>query len=201
MKYRTDAPSYGKDYFAQISYQPSKQTEMYTRYRSRQKAINQKTETNAMNEMISFFNRSWRTQINHQINKTFSVRQRFELLWYTPEKGNAEKGFLAFFDVFYKPSKSSLSLNMRLQYFESDSYNSRLYAYENDVLYYYAVPVFYDKGSRYYINTRYKLNKYMSIWLKWGQLIYSNKESIGSGLDEINGNKKSEIRVLLSATF
>lgn len=201
LKYRTDAPSYGKDYFVQVSYQPSKQTEMYTRYRSRQKAINQKTETNAMNEVISFFNRSWRTQINHQINKTFSIRQRFELLWYTPEKENTEKGCLAFFDVFYQPPQSSLSLNMRLQYFENDSYNSRLYAYENDVLYYYAVPVFYDKGSRYYINARYKLNKYMSIWLKWGQLIYSNKESIGSGLDEINGNKKSEIRVLLSATF
>ena len=201
LKYRTDAPSYGKDYFVQLSCKPSKQTEMYTRYRSRQKAINQKTETNALNEVITFFNRSWRTQINHQANKTFSIRQRVELLWYTPEKENPEKGFLAFFDVFYKPPQSSLSLNMRLQYFESDSYNSRLYDYENDVLYYYAVPVFYDKGSRYYINARYKLNKYMSVWLKWGQMIYSNKDSVGSGLDEINGNKKSEMRVLLSATF
>ncbi|WP_152269139.1 ComEA family DNA-binding protein [Agriterribacter humi] len=201
LKYRTDAPSYGRDYFVQIGCKPSKQTEMYTRYRSRQKAINQTMETNAMNEVITFFNRSWRTQINHQVNKTFSIRQRFELLWYNPEKENPEKGFLAFFDVFYKPPQSSLSVNMRLQYFESDSYNSRLYAYENDVLYYYAVPVFYNKGSRYYINARYKLNKYMSVWLKWGQLIYSNKDSVGSGLDEINGNKKSEIRVLLYATF
>ena len=201
LKYRTDAASYGWDYFVQISCKPSKQTEMYTRYRSRQKAINQTMETNAMNEVTTFFNRSWRTQINHQVNKTFSIRQRFELLWYNPEKENPEKGFLAFFDVFYKPPQSSLSVNMRLQYFESDGYNSRLYAYENDVLYYYAVPVFYNKGSRYYINARFKLNKYMSVWLKWGQLIYSNKDSVGSGLDEINGNKKSEIRVLLSATF
>ena len=201
LKYRTDAPSYGRDYFVQLSCKPSKQTEMYTRYRSRQKAINQKTESNAMNEVTTFFNRSWRTQINHQVSKTFSIRQRFELLWYAPEQENREKGFLAFFDLFYKPPQSSLSLNMRLQYFESDSYNSRLYAYENDVLYYYAVPVFYDKGSRYYINARYKLNKYISVWLKWGQLIYSNKDSIGSGLDEIQGNKKSEVRLLLSATF
>ena len=41
----------------------------------------------------------------------------------------------------------------------------------------------------------------MSVWVKWGQLIYSNKDSFGSGLDEIKGNKKSEMRVLLSATF
>lgn len=201
LKYRTDAPSYGRDYFVQISCKPSKQTEIYTRYRSRQKAINQKTDANALNEVVGFFNRSWRTQINHEVNKTFSIRQRFELLWYAPGKENPEKGFLAFFDVFYKPPQRSFSFNVRLQYFESDSYNSRLYAYENDVLYYYAVPVFYDKGSRYYINARYKLNKYMSVWVKWGQLIYSNKDSFGSGLDEIKGNKKSEMRVLLSATF
>ncbi|HRO45046.1 helix-hairpin-helix domain-containing protein [Agriterribacter sp.] len=201
LKYRTDAPSYGKDYFIQISYQPSKLTDMYSRYRSRRKSINQKTEANVMNEVVPFFNRSWRTQVSHRLSKTFSVRHRFELLWYKPEKANEEKGFLAFFDVFYNPPQSRLRINARLQYFESDSYNSRLYAYENDVLYYYAVPVFYDKGTRYYINARYKLSTCMNMWIKWGQVIYSGKHAIGSGQDEIKGNKKSEIRVLLSATF
>lgn len=201
LKYRTDAPSYGKDYSVQVSYRPSKQTEIFSRYRSRQKAINQKTETNAMNEVIPFFSRSWRTQVSHKINTIFSVRQRFELLWYDPEKGIREKGFLAFFDVFCNPPRSGLGINIRLQFFESDSYNSRLYAYENDVLYYYAIPVFYDKGSRYYINAKYKLNKHATLWIKWGQIIYSGKDVIGSGLDEIKGNKKSEIRMLLSVTF
>ena len=171
------------------------------RYRSRQRSINQKTETNIMNEVIPFFNHSWRTQISHQVNTIFSMRQRFELLWYDPEKGKLEKGFLAFFDAFCNPLQSKLGINIRLQLFESDSYNSRLYAYENDVLYYYAIPVFYDKGSRYYINTKYKLNKHITLWIKWGQVIYSGKDAIGSGLEEIRGNKKSEIRMLLSATF
>jgi hypothetical protein len=154
-----------------------------------------------MNEVIPSFNRSWRTQISHKININFSVRQRFELLWYNPGEGLKEKGFLAFFDVFCNPPQSSLGINMRLQIFESDSYNSRMYAYENDVLYYYAIPVFYDKGSRYYINAKYKLNKHAILWMKWGQVIYSGKDAIGSGLDEIKGNKKSEIRMLLSVTF
>ncbi len=201
LKYRTDAPSYGKDYFVQVSYRPSKLMEIYSRYRSRQKAINQRTETNAMNEVIPFLNRSWRTQISHRINANLSVRQRFELLWYDPVKGAGEKGFLAFFDVFCNPPQSKFAINTRLQLFESDSYNSRLYAYENDVLYYYAIPVFYDKGSRYYINAKYKLNKDVTLWIKWGQVIYSGKDTIGSGLDEIRGNKKSEIRMLLSVTL
>ncbi|MFT3747818.1 MAG: helix-hairpin-helix domain-containing protein [Agriterribacter sp.] len=201
LKYRVDAPSRGQEYFIQCIYTPSKQAEVSTRYRSMNKAINNKSATNALNEVANFSNRSWRTQINYQLNTVWSIRQRFELLWYTKENEDPEKGFLSFFDIFFKPKMNKLGMNARLQYFESDSYNSRLYAYENDVLFYYAVPVFYDKGVRYYLNIKYNILKSASVWIKWGQSIYSNKTSIGSGLDEITGNKKSEIRILLSADF
>lgn len=201
LKYRVDAPSSGKDYFVDVKFQPSKYTEIYSRYRTRQKFINQKNDTNALEGVVPYVHRSWRTQVNHRVSKNFTVRHRFELLWYSSETATPEKGFLAFFDLFYKPLQSPLSINMRLQYFESTSYNSRLYAYENDVLYYYSVPVFYDKGTRYYVNVRYKLNRQINIWAKWAQTIYNNRDSIGSGLDEIHGNKKSEIRVMLAVTL
>jgi hypothetical protein len=82
-----------------------------------------------------------------------------------------------------------------LQYFETDGYNSRLYAYENDVLYSFSIPVFYDKGYRYYVNLNYDINKKLSIWLKWAQTVYKGKILIGSGLDEIEGNRKTEIKL------
>jgi hypothetical protein len=91
--------------------------------------------------------------------------------------------------------------NIRLQYFETDGYNSRIYAYENDVLYYYAIPVFFTKGWKYYLNINYDLNSRISFWLKWAQTIYNDQKSIGSGLDEISGNTKSEIRILARVIF
>ncbi|MGN6435814.1 MAG: ComEA family DNA-binding protein [Agriterribacter sp.] len=199
LKYRVDAPAIGKDYFVQMTYKPGKLTEIYSRYREQQKPVNQNNAQSALNTVTAFSNRSWRTQVNHQLSSTVSIRQRFELLWYTQETTSPEKGFLLFFDVFYKPMQSRFAANARLQYFESDSYNSRLYAYENDVLYYFAIPVFYDKGSRYYLNIHYKINKKLAVWCKWAQTIYNNRTSIGSGLDEIAGNRKSELRLLLSA--
>ncbi len=90
---------------------------------------------------------------------------------------------------------------IRLQYFETDSYNSRMYAYENDVLYSYSIPVFYDKGYRYYINLNYDLNERLSVWARFVQTIYSNKIIVGSGLDEIQRNKRSEIKLQLIASF
>jgi len=199
LKYRVDAPSRGRDYFVQLHYKPDKLTEIYSRFRKRFNPVNDNSSEAALNEVVNLSHLSWRTQISHKINSNVSIRHRFELLWYQQEAGVKEKGFLAFFDLFYKPLGKPFSFNARLQYFDSNSYNSRLYAYENDVLYYYAVPVFYDKGSRYYINVQYKLSRHLQLWCKLSQTVYSHRSSVGSGLDKTEGNKRPEIRVLLSA--
>ena len=196
LKYRIDAPSGGSSYVIQCSYKPSKLTEMHTRYRVQHKPVNQTTDNNPLNEVISFSNQSWRTQINSQLGKRFSIRQRFEIVWYATENKPPEKGFLTSFDLFFKPASGRFTTNIRVQYFESDSYNARLYAYENDVLYYYAIPAFYDKGVRYYVNLKYALGRSVSVWLKWAETLYTGKNTIGSGLDEIEGNRRSEIRLL-----
>jgi hypothetical protein len=37
--------------------------------------------------------------------------------------------------------------------------------------------------------------KGLDIWIRLARTIYSNRKSIGTGCDEIAGNKKTEIRV------
>ena len=201
LKYLVDAPSQGKDFLAQITYTPNKQLEVYTRYRSETKQGNQPDNNSPMNYIVSLPRQNWRTQISYRINQSYAVRSRTELLWYDKNGKNAENGFLTFFDVIYKPPLKNYSANIRLQYFETDDYNSRIYAYENDVLFYYSIPAFYDQGFRYYLNINYNLNSNISFWLKWSQTLYQNVESIGSGLDEIPGSKKSEIRVMARVVF
>ena len=91
--------------------------------------------------------------------------------------------------------------NIRLMYFETDDYNSRLYAYENDVLYSFSIPVFYDKGYRYYVNLNYDLGKKLTLWARWAQFIYTERETVGSGLDEIPKNRRSEVKLQLMYKF
>jgi len=201
LKYLVDAPSQGKDFLAQITYTPNKQLEVYTRYRSESKQGNQPDNNLAMNYLVSLPRQNWRTQISFKINQSLAVRNRTEILWYDKNGVNAERGFLTFFDFIYKPVLKRYSGNIRLQYFETDDYNSRIYAYENDVLFYYSIPAFYDKGYRYYLNVNYDLNSSISFWLKWSQYIYTDKETVGSGLDEIPGPKKSEIRMMMRIVF
>ncbi|MBS1742163.1 MAG: helix-hairpin-helix domain-containing protein [Bacteroidetes bacterium] len=201
LRYRVDAPTNGTDYFAQVTYKPNKQLEIYSRYKRESKAINYNPEDLILNPVILQPRKNWRTQLGYKISPTFTIRNRVEMVWFDKKGGADESGFLMYVDLFYKPMMKRISANFRLQYFETQGYNSRLYAYESDVLYYFSIPVFYDKGYRYYINCNYDFSKKLSVWVKFGQFLYANKAVVGSGLDEIKGNRKSEIRAELQYKF
>jgi len=201
LKYLVDAPSLGKDFIVQLMYTPNKQLEIYTRYRSETKQGNQPDNISPANYIVQLPRQNWKTQISFKLNSSIAIRNRTELLWYDKNGENAETGFLTFFDIIYKPMLKNYSGNVRIQYFETDGYDSRIYAYENDVLFYYSIPAFFNKGYRYYLNVNYDLDSRISLWLKWSQTIYDNVESIGSGLDEIPGSSKSEIRIMARVVF
>lgn len=195
LKYLVDAPSNGKDFLAQLIYTPNKQIEVYTRFKMESKQGNQPDNNSVTNYLVYLPKLNWRTQIGYKINASIMLRNRIEVLWYDKDGPNKENGFLTFFDLIYKPVLKPYSGNIRLQYFETDGYDSRIYAYENDVLFSYSIPAFYDKGFRYYLNLNYDITRTVSFWLRWAQTIYNSKASVGSGLDEIVGNHRTEIKL------
>ncbi len=201
LRSRADAPSSGSGYLIQLQYKPNKQLEIYTRYQSNSKAVNSNPGLHTLSPVVIQPRRNWRTQLNYKVNAVIMIRTRAEIVWFDKKGGAEEQGFLSYIDVLYKPLLNPISGNFRLQYFETGGYNSRLYAYENDVLYHFSIPVFYDKGYRYYININYDINKKISLWGRWSQTIYRDKNLIGSGLDEIAGNTKTEIRVQVLYKF
>ncbi len=195
LKYQVDAPSIGREFLTQLTYNPNKQFELYIRYRNDSKQANQSGNTTVSNYLVFLPRQNLRTQISYKVTPTITLRNRNEIIWFDKKGPNSEKGFLTYVDIFYKPMMKPLTANIRLQYFKTDGYNSRIYAYENDVLYFFSIPAFYDKGYRYYLNLNYDVSKKLTVWVKWSQLIYENRKIIGSGLDEIQGNRKSEIKI------
>ena len=194
LKFRTDGISYGKDFLVLLMYQPNKAVEVYTRYRYESKQSNETLNNAAMNYLVAKPRQNWRMHFSYALSQAFALRSRIDMLWYDKNGKNSEEGFLMFTEGIFK-SDFSLTASLRLQYFETGSYDSRIYAYENDVLFSYSIPAFFDKGLRYYCNINYDVNKKLAIWVRWAQTVYRNKNVIGSGLDEINGNKKSEVKL------
>ena len=201
LRYNVDAPSAGSDYLIQLSYKPNKQLEILSRFRSESKSGNFNPDQITLTPVVTQPKQSWRTQFEYKPNAEMQVGSRVEMLWFNKNTPQEEHGVLIYNNFSYEPLSMPWAANIRFQYFETDSYNSRMYAYESDVLYGFSIPVFYDKGIRYYINTNYDVNKKLGLWLKWAQTIYPNKSLIGSGLDEIKGSKKSEIKVQVLYKF
>ncbi|MBN8674828.1 MAG: helix-hairpin-helix domain-containing protein [Chitinophagales bacterium] len=194
LKYLVDAPSRGTDFLAQLSYTANRQFEIYTRFRNESKQTNQTGNISTTNFLVNLPRQSWRTQFSYKVKNVLSLRNRVEALWYDKLGNNRETGFLIYNDIIYRPVLQPFSGILRLQYFETDGYNSRIYAYENDLLYSYSIPAFFDKGCRYYLLINYDIDKKLSFWLRFAQTVYPGKQSVGSGLDEIKGNRKTELK-------
>ena len=203
MKYQVNQPgTIGIDGFFQILYHPSKKLNIYARIRHREKPYNSHEKFSRDITNVSKIDQwNFRLNINASITESIRIRNRIELSSYNRIGLTKENGILVLQDVTYKPKKSKLSFTARFALFDTDSYNSRIYSYENDVLYYFRIPAYYSQGARTYITTRYQFKKGIDLWIRWGNWMYTNRNTIGSGLNEINGSSKTDIRAQLRFQF
>jgi hypothetical protein len=125
-------------------------------------------------------------------------------MWYNNKGIGRGNGFLTYIEGSIK-LKQRLAGNMRIQYFEANSYDARLYAFENDVLYGFAIPAFYNTGVRYYININVDIVKRGSsykrknlsgtLWLRWAQTVFVNNIiAIEDENDVVNKKHQSEFK-------
>ncbi len=143
----------------------------------------------------------FRFNVRYVINKTWSFQTRAEFSIYNDQINGVKYGFMAFQDVKFKMLSVPVSFNLRLAYFDVQDWGSRIYAYENDVLYQFSVPAFNNRGIRAYLNVRYKIYKGIDFWLKVSNTHYTNISEISSGNNASIGNNLTEIKTQLRFQF
>ncbi|HLC83793.1 MAG TPA: helix-hairpin-helix domain-containing protein [Bacteroidia bacterium] len=201
LRYQANAPSYGNDYMAQFNYTPSKKVDMYVRVRTRDKQKNA-TGIDLISFLVPVKQSNYRFNISYTISKTIKLRNRIELIDYKLDDNKTEKGYLVYQDVVYSKLGKPLSVTFRYAVFQTDSYDARIYAYENDIPGSFSIPAYYDRGSRFYIMLDYNLTRRIELWLRYSQTFYDNKNVISEGsLTEIQGNTKSEIKAQVRFKF
>jgi hypothetical protein len=92
-------------------------------------------------------------------------------------------------------------LTARYAVFDAPSYNARIYAYENDVLGFFNIPAYAGVGSRYYLMLNYKPSKRLEFWARYAISKFQWDETLGSGLSEIQGDHRSEIKFQMKVTL
>ncbi|TVR77047.1 MAG: helix-hairpin-helix domain-containing protein [Chitinophagaceae bacterium] len=194
LRFQTDAPSFGTDYLVQLTYRPSRNIEIYGRYKTKNKPRNVRDNEENMNYIDDQIRSNVRFQASYKISESFTLRNRFEMSFFDDNVRPQETGFLIYQDIRYASLGFPLRVTARFALFDTESFDSRIYAYENDVLYGYSIPAFQNRGTRYYLLLRYTVIRNVDLWLRFAQTYYTNRETIGSGLEEIDGNVRSEIK-------
>ena len=193
INFTTAGPSKGWDVFTQADFRFSNKFQFYFRFKNEEKE--QKFTQNEM--YINLPERIQKTRLHFQFtpSEIITLKTRFEHAFY---KGTEkENGFMVFQDVQFAPVSVPLNLSARVAWFNTESYNSRIYAYENDLLYTFSIPAYYGKGIRTYLNLKYKINEKLDIWFKVANTSWSDRETISSGYNEIAGNQKTELKFQL----
>lgn len=149
LRYRVDAPSAGSDYLVQVTHHPNKKVKLSGRFRSESKSQNDAIDDMPVNAVLPVKKSSWRGQISFQVNRSLLLQERMEwVLHETYLGGRKEKGFSAYIEGKYRWAHHG-SAGLRLAYFDTDSYNARIYNYEQGIQFQSLAPALYGKGTRY----------------------------------------------------
>lgn len=200
LKFRIDAPSDGYEVLGQLTYTPTKTFKAFIRYKSELKQQNTDLDV-PINYLDAVKKESYRADVSWKLSRSFSFQNRLEVSQFKKGAPNAEFGYMIYQDADFSPMFSKISGNIRVAYFNTPSFNSRIYAYEDDVLYNFSFGMYNGKGLRTYANLKYKIVKHLDIWARYALFLYKDVQTVGSGLDEINGNKKTDVKLQLRYQF
>jgi len=145
---------------------------------------------------IPYTKQSVRFNISYQLGD-FKLSNKVQYSHYKDGDGSKSNGYFVCQDIAYKPTKFKVPFGITFRYalFDTDDYDSRVYTYENDVLYAFSVPALYDKGMRFYLLGNVKLFNALSLYAKIGCTIYANKDEISSGLSLIKAKHRTDLKL------
>ena len=194
LRYRVDAPGESMQAGMNLTVSIGRKNKLLLRYQYKMKMRNRALEDTYVNGVEPF--QSSKIRLIWECKPLDFLKLKTEadyLINHSRPLAYKHDGLLLYQDVGVDVGHSGLGFNLRLAFFDTDTYEERLYAYENDLYHSFTVNSHYDKGWRAYVLLKYSY-KNLHFWLKLAQTFYLNKEEIGSGLDLIEKKHKTELK-------
>lgn len=190
IKYTTASAGSGYEFLFRTDYSLSENWQAEGRYFYERKPVKVTGEFSKTN--IDQIRQSLRISIRGEPGRTITLKSRFEQTFYRHDHYSC--GFFICQDFGYHPENVPLTFWARMAYFRTGDYDSRIYAYENDLLYQFSVPSFYGEGIRSYLTGKVKICEKVEFWYKLSRTWFLGVDRIGSGNSLILGNKRTEVK-------
>jgi hypothetical protein len=208
LRYRASAPTDGHDALIRVAYSPTKTSLLYVQLRQRLKPRDLASTDVANldpNRILPLPGEQLRQSIlvyyNTAISPQLELRTRMQALRLRDDDGLAwRSGYVLAQDVGYQFNRT-LKLTARYSIFDADDYDSRQYVFEQDVLLAVSVPALYGQGTRVYGIAEIRVNRAMTLWLRYAETRYRHQDVVGTGLESIQGSLRGEVKVQLRVKF
>lgn len=188
-------PSEGNEFLIDLTSKPIRKLETRFRYKNEKKEI-----TSTFNDSKILVNRlrqSFRAEIIYNVSKYLRLKGRFEYnKIFIKELGINEEGYLMFQGLRFNAS-NKINFYTRIIVFKTQSFNSAVYEYENDLNGILTNRAMFDEGMRWYFIVRYRPIKVLTLSCKYAETYKPNKKFLGSGYSEIEGNLDNKLSVQL----
>lgn len=201
LRYQTNAPSHGFETLGQLTWTPARGTQLYVKYRRQIKPRNTAEALSGILPLVDTRQDNYRFNASYKVARGITLRTRVEQVDYQRGDGDVQHGFMLYQDIIHRPMRGSLQFTGRVMLFATDSYDARLYAFESDVPGVFGLPPIYGRGMKWYTMIRWRVKRGVDVWARYGITLYTDREVIGSGMDEIYGPNKSDLKLELRLKF
>lgn len=199
LKYQIDAPSLGFDYLVKVSYQFNKKSIIYAQFHEEHKSKNLPDNLTKADIIHPTIRRNITGNFDFSLSKNLKIQSKVQLNTFQFKDFSTSKGLAIIQDIEGNIKKTQL--RARIAYFNTDDYDSRIYAFENDVLYAVSMPIYYGKGFRTYAIYKYNLNKNIDLWLRLARTQLLSGETMGSGTEQVNIPYKTDWKIQVKYQF
>ncbi len=189
MQYRCSAPARGIRKELVARFLPGDKLKIEALYNYRL-SVNDVVNNRMIPEQNELVTRSIRASVRYSAHNNLTLGTRIDYKIADPAGGT---GILLLNDIIYSFRYLPITLWIRHCIYNTDSWDSRIYTYENDLLYSFSIPALSGEGSRSYVMVKWEISDYAEFRIKY--ISSSLQESIYAI------NSTDEIRFQLKVFF
>ena len=204
LKQNVSASSNGYEGMMQVLYSPGNKWSLLARYRIKAKQKDFTYNTNGKTFTTLEYNtkQSLKLQLNYRLSPCVSFRTSATGSHIHFGTNPDEKGYAIGEEIRWQDPKTQCRIDLGLTYFDTDTYNARVYHYEPSLLYTFGSTSYYYQGIRTTLLASIPLlHQSLFIHAKLGMTRYFNRDTIGSGLEMIDANHREDLQVQVRWKF
>ncbi len=190
----TDTKTFGINQLIRCQYVPNKKSHINLFWRIRSRQINEQNQAKSTHSLIDEIKHTLGISAKWQGEENIILQSRVQ---YSQVLLNSitTQGILASNQVSFDLDFIKMTLSMAI--FNTDDFENRQFKYERDLPYSLSIPFFDGLGTRWYCLTRLRISNQVDFWLRIAQTYYRDRDQVGSGLDTIEGSKRTDISLQL----